>query len=272
MTEALQTTAPAGTADLSLAVPHGFRLAPSTDLPGLAARLRDALLPVRRRIEVAQVAGYAAQLLDQADLSGSDRPGSVIFDAVQAQADHVHQVLAGEHDCPLNVASVAVSDDPETGELYALFFHQHEEFADALDELEIGEYFPYWPEDEGERRPTGISRRQWAERAAVWTRVLRGEDPQRPGNMFKIDIGSPLPDMDLITQAEEVLAAMPTREQRVLHALNSFAQSQAEGLHSPTQVMDLMAQMPAQQARIEQALKPITLADIAGAGVSGGAR
>ena len=65
-----------------LSVPHGYRLHPGTDLLALAERLRTALAPVRDRIEIAQVAEFAAKALDEADLAGTPRPESVIFDAV----------------------------------------------------------------------------------------------------------------------------------------------------------------------------------------------
>lgn len=118
--------------DFELNVPHGYRLHPGTDLLALAERLRTALAPVRDRIEIEQVAEFIAKTVDAADLAGTPRPESVIFDAVQAQAVHVGQILAGEHSCHLNTVTVAVSDDPETGGLYALMFPRHPALATGL--------------------------------------------------------------------------------------------------------------------------------------------
>lgn len=249
--------------DLSLNIPHGYRLAPGTELLDLAARLRETLGPVRDQLEIEQVAEFAAKALDAADLAGTPRPASVIFDAVQAQAVHVGQILSGEHGCPLNTASVAITDDPETGEMYALVLIQHEAFGTALDEMEFADYYPYWNEDDaGERRPVGVSAAEWARRAATWTRVLRGADPHQPVGMFKIEIGSPHPDANLINQAAEVFAAMPTMEQRIHHAVHELGQRQEFG--SPSEMMAFVAAMPEHQERIQDSLKPITLDDIAG--------
>lgn len=249
--------------DLDLNVPHGYRLDPGTDLLDLAARLREVLEPIRDRIEIDQVAEFAVKLLDEADLAGKPRPESVIFDAVQAQAVHVGQILSGEHGCALANASVAVSDDPDTGELYALMFFRHEAYGSALDEMEIGTYYPYWNEEEVEdRRPVGVSAAEWKRRAAIWGRVLRGVDPHDPHSMFQIKIGSPHPGMDLVTHAAEVFAAMPTTEQRINHALHELQNSQEFTSHS--EVMAFVASLPEHQQRIHDSLKSITLEDIAG--------
>jgi hypothetical protein len=249
--------------DLDLNVPHGYRLESGTNILELAERLRTTMAPIRNRIEIEQVAEFAAKFLDAADLAGTPRPASVIFDAVQAQALHVGQILSGEHSCALPIVSVAVSDDPETGELYALMFFRHEAFGTALDEMEIGTYYPYWNEEDVEdRRPVGVSAAEWERRAQVWERVLRGADPHNPHSMFQIKVGSPFPGMDLVTHATEVFAAMPNHDQRVHHALHELHSSQE--FHSPSEVMAFAASMPEHQERIENSLKPITLEDIAG--------
>lgn len=249
--------------DLDLNVPHGYRLNPGTDLLDLAARLRETMEPIRDRIEIDEVAEFAAKFLDAADLAGTPRPEAVIFDAVQAQTVHVGQILSGEHGCAPITMSMTVSDDPETGEMYALMFLSHEAYGAAMDELEIGTYYPYWNEDAAEeRRPVGVSAAEWVRRAAVWGRVLRGTDPHDPYSMFQIKVGSPLPGMDLITHAAEVFAAMPSIEGRISHALHSLQGSQE--FATPSEVMAFVAAIPEHQERIQASLKPITLEDIAG--------
>ncbi|ACL42072.1 hypothetical protein Achl_4121 (plasmid) [Pseudarthrobacter chlorophenolicus A6] len=249
--------------DLTLNVPHGYRLTPGTDLLDLAARLREAMEPIRDRIEIEQVAEFAAKALDAADLAGTPRPESVIFDAVQAQTVHVGQILSGEHSCALNTVKIAVTDDPETGEMYALMFPKQQAFAQELDEMELGDYYPYWNEEETEApRPTGVSAAEWARRAATWTRVLRGTNPLDPTGMFIIEIGAAYPDADLINRAADVLAAMPTKEQRVFHAMHELQHNQE--FSSQGELMAFVATLPEHQERIQSSLKPITLADIAG--------
>lgn len=249
--------------DLALNVPHGYRLAPGTDLLDLAARLRETMEPIRDRIEIEQVAEFAAKALDAADLAGTPRPESVIFDAVQAQHVHVGQILSGEHGCALNIVTVAVTDDPETGELYALMLPKHHAYAAELDEMELGDYYPYWnEEDVDQKRPTGVSAAEWLRRAETWTRVLRGSNPFEPTGMFTIQIGSTFPDADMINRAEDVFAVMPTTEQRVYHAIHELQHSQE--FASPGEWMAFVASLPEHQERIQSILKPITLADIAG--------
>jgi hypothetical protein len=249
--------------DPDLNVPHGYRLRPGTDLLDLAQRLREAMAPVRDRIEIEQVAEFAAKALDEADLAGTPRPESVIFDAVQAQAVHVGQILSGEHSCHLNTVTVAVTDDPETGLMYALMFPKHPALAAELDELELGDYYPFWNEEAtDQQRPTGTSAAEWARRGETWTRVLRGSSPFEPTGIFKIEVGSAHPDADLINRAADVYAAMPTLEQRIHHALHELQSNQE--FESQSEVMAFVASMPEHQQRIESSLKPITLEDIAG--------
>lgn len=247
----------------SLNVPHGYRLEPGTDLLDLAARLRETMQPVRDRIEIEQIAEFAAKFLDAADLAGTPRPESVIFDAVQAQAEHVGQVLSGEHGCALNTLAVAVTDDPETGIMYALVFPRHEALRVAVDDMEMGEYYPYWNESEvGDPRPVGVSAAEWERRAVIWARVLRGNNPHDPHSMFQITVGTPHPGMDVVTRAAEVLAAMPTTEQRIHHALHELQHGQEFTSHA--EMMAFVATMPEHHQRIQESLKPITLQDIAG--------
>ncbi|MET4144321.1 hypothetical protein [Arthrobacter sp. UYCo732] len=249
--------------DLTLNVPHGYRLAPGTDLLDLAARLRETMEPIRDRIEIEQIAEFAAQALDAADLAGTPRPESVIFDAVQAHSVHVGQILSGEHGCALNMVKVAVSDDPDTGELYALMLPKHPAFAAELDEMELGDYYPYWHEETvKQQRPTGVSAAEWARRAETWGRVLRGTDPYEPTGMFMIEIGVTYPDADLINRAEDVFAAMPSTENRIFHAMHELQHSQEFG--SQSEMMAFIASLPEQQEHIQSRLKPITLEDIAG--------
>lgn len=249
--------------DPSLNVPHGYRLPMETDLLELAARLREAMEPVRDRIEIGQVAEFAAKAVDAADLAGLPRPEAVIFDAVQAQANHVTQILSGEHSCDLNTVTIAVTDDPETDHLYALALPRHPEFSRALDDMELGEYYPYWNEVEtGHSRPKGVSAIEWDRRAVIWSRVLRGSSPFTPTGMFKIDVCSPQPDADLINRARDVFEAIPTREQRVHHAIHELQKGKEFTSHA--EVMAFVASLPEHEERIQAKLRPISLEDIAG--------
>jgi hypothetical protein len=246
-----------------LAVFHGYRLPEDTDLISLAETLRGVFLPIRDTLEIRDIAAQASRILGAADINGTPRPASVIFDAVQAHAAHVGQILSGEHDCALTVASAAVSDDPETGHLYLLLHARRPEYARAMDDHAIADYFPYWDEDEVlPGRPLGISSAAWEERRNIWTRVLRGADPATPAGMFQIALGSALPDMDVVTRTDEVLAALPDMEERVRFAFEMFAA--AQDFNSLEQSFAFAASVPEQLDRFREVLKPITLADLAG--------
>lgn len=246
-----------------LAIFHGYRLPEGTNLIELAETLRGVFLPIRDTLEIRGIATQASRILSAADLAGTARPSAVIFDAVQAHSLHIGQILAGQHDCALPVASAAVADDPETGHLYLLLHARHPEYARAMDDQAIAEYFPYWDEDEDlPDRPLGISEADWTERRAAWERVLRGAHPAHPSGMFQIAFGSPMPDMDVVTRTEEVLAALPSLDDRVRTAFEQLASEQE--FESLEQHFAFAASVTDHLDRFRAALKPISLEDLAG--------
>lgn len=246
-----------------LSIFHGYRIPESTSVMELAEILRTAFLPVRDSIEIREVALHASRILGAADLAGTSRPGSVIFDAVQAHATHIGQIINGEHDCPLPTASVAIGDDPHTGQLYALVHAQHAAYGRAMDEHAIGDYYPYWDAQDGYPEcPLGITEAEWAERRAIWTRVLRGANPASPDGMFQIALGRANPDTDLLARTSDVLAAMPDLEERIMLAASSLAGEQE--FDSLDQHFAFAASMPGHLERFRATLKPITLDDLAG--------
>lgn len=246
-----------------IAIFHGYRLPEGTDLVGLAASLRNIVAPVRDLLELQEVAGHVARIMNEADVTGQDRRPAVIFDAVQAHTEHVASILNGEHDCHLPTLTVAVGDDPETGRLYALAFHHDREFARALDDAGFGEWFPYWDEAETDReRPPGITTAEWESRAGVWERVLHGASAETADGLFRISLGLTMPDFDMVNRAEEILAQVPGLDERVITALNSLAQGQV--FTSPEQFFAFQASIPGHLDRLRDTLKPITLHDLVG--------
>lgn len=244
---------------------HGYRLPEGTDLIGLAEKLRTVIAPVRDLLELQEVAGHVARIMDEADVAGQDRRPAVIFDAVQAHAEHVGMMLSGEHYHPLPTVTVAVGDDPETGRLYALTFLHHREFARALDDAGFGEWFPYWDEeDTGRDRPPGITTAEWTSRASVWERVLRGSSSEKAEGLFRISVGFTMPDVDMVNRAEDILAHIPDLDTRAVTALNTFAQGQVFASHE--QFFHFQASIPQHLERLRAALKPITLEDLVGSG------
>ena len=246
-----------------LRVLNGYRLPEGTDLVVLAETLRTLFAPIRDTLEIREVAGHAARIINEADLDGKERRQAVIFDAVQAHYEHVQQIISGEHDCALTTANIAVGDDPETGRLYLLAFHRRREYAEAIDDNEIGEYFPYYDEEAaGMPRPAGIAKKAWDNRGAIWERVLRGAPASDPDGMFRISLGRTLPDMDMVMRAGEVLAAIPDLDVRAMTAVENFAHSQQ--FTSMGELFEFQAALPAKLESIRASLKPITLEDLVG--------
>jgi hypothetical protein len=246
-----------------LVVLNGYRLPEGTDLIVLAETLRTLFAPIRDTLEIQQVAGHAARIINEADIEGTERRQAVIFDAVQAHYEHVSKIVSGEHDCALTTANIAVSDDPETGRLYMLVFHRYREYAEAIDDAELAEYFPYFDEEAaGMNRPAGISKKAWDDRGAVWKRVLRGAPAGDPDGMFRIALGRTLPDMDMVMRAGEVLAAIPDLEVRAIAAVEDFANGQQ--FASMGELMEFQAALPAKLESIRASLRPITIEDLVG--------
>lgn len=248
--------------DTGLDVPNGYRLARGTDLVSLAGRLRELAAPIRDALEIREVSHLATNILDRADLNGEQRPASVVFDAVSAQAEHVAAILTGGHECPTVTMGLAVTDDPVTGELLALALHGRNEYAAALDEAEEFQYFGYWDESTGRPAPEDVTPEEWADRGAMWERALRGADPECPDGMFRIELGSPLPGVDLVNRSAEILAQIPALETRVGAAAARLVEEQT--FTSPMDAMAFMSSMGPRIATIENTLKPITLEDLAG--------
>ena len=65
--------------DYGITIHQGYVLPEGVDLFDLCARLRTAMAPVHRAIQVREIAQQAAMILDRADLQGEPRPESVAF-------------------------------------------------------------------------------------------------------------------------------------------------------------------------------------------------
>lgn len=240
---------------------QGYRLGDGVDLFRLSEKVRAVVEPVHREIQIREIAQQAAMILDSADLNDTPRPESVIFDAFQAHNEHIGQILAGEHSCSTTRLSLAFADDPETGTVYALADATFTEYADALVNMDFGDYYPYWDESEGGHRPFGIRSDDWEGRGKIWNRVLRGADPGDPHTMLRLDVGAPFADMDLINDTDAVFAAMPPMDARINFALNRL---QSTTFASPGELVVFMSSMPAKVEAIKTKLRPITLSDLSG--------
>lgn len=247
--------------DFGLNISQGYRLHEGTDLFSLAADLRRIMIPIQRTLQIREIANLCASILDDADLQGTPRPKSVIFDALQANNEHVGQIISGEHNCYLPRLTVFFLNDPETGDVYAFAEVAHLEYAEALLEMDLGEYFPYWDEAEGQARPFGIRAATWEDRGKVWSRVLSDVNADDPTGILRVDLGSVYPDVDLLTETEAVFSEIPNMGQRINRALNG--QGGIE-VNSPEDVGSIMAELPVRYQHISTHLRPITMGDLTG--------
>lgn len=247
--------------DYGLNIPQGYRLNRGTDLFTLVTDLRTVMLPVLRQIQIEEIARFCALILDEADLAGEPRPNSVIFDAFQAYNEHVGEIIAGRHpSCPLSRLTVFFQNDPESGDVYALAEVFHREYAEALVNMDLGEYFPYWDESEDSPRPFGITAAAWEARGGIWSRVLAGMSDDDPTGILRVDLGSTGADVDLLTETAAVHAAMPNLAQRINRALNAGNTE----VGSPEELSSLMAELPGRYQHISSRLQPISLSDLTG--------
>lgn len=248
--------------DFGLNIPQGYRLHAGTDLFSLAADLRRTMVPIQRSLQIQEIASLCAMILDDADLQGIARPKSVIFDAFEAHNEHVRQIISGEHSCPLPRLTVFFLNDPETDDVYAVAEVAHREYAEALLEMGLGEYFPYWDETEGRERPFGIRAANWEKRGTVWSRVLADVSADDPTGILRVDLGSAYSDVDLLNETEAVFARIPDMGQRVNRALNGHGPIE---VNSPEDIGSIMAELPMRYQHISTRLQPITINDLTGA-------
>lgn len=245
----------------NIALPHGYRLLTDIGFLDLAAALREALLPVHERLEAAALARHAAHIIDTAAMDGNPRPPASIFEAMAGLSDHLGAEASRNAGICSTSMDITVADDPETGQLYLFGRLGDVAFQPALDDMEILEHYPYWEIDEPSERPAGVTTAEWEERRTVWTRVLRGINPHFPEGMFTIGIGSPVPDLSLLTNAETVAELVPSSEERVTHQVHSYMQ---RGFASVEEFNAARAELPDRIQRLRQLIQPITIDDLAG--------
>lgn len=246
--------------DFGLNIPQGYRLREGTDLFSLVKDLRGIMAPVQRKLQIREIARFCTMILDDADLNGQPRPKSVIFDALQAHNEHVGLIISGEHSCPLPRLTVFFLNDPETSEVYALAEVAHREYAEALADMEVGEYFPYWDETEDTPRPFGVRVSEWEDRGKIWARVMADVSEDDPTGVLRVDLGSAFADEDLLMESSSVLEEIPDMGKRINRAINESN----EEIHTPEDLSALMAGLPARYQHVSAALRPICLNDLTG--------
>lgn len=197
------------------AVPFGWA-ADSTDLLSLVESLRSGLEPVHRSLAIGHIALHAADVIDEADMTGAPRRQAVIFDALERQARTEGEIASGEtggHPLPV---TIMFDTDPEDSTLYFWGEIHFEAYARRIDNMGVGSWYPYWPEVSGRSgRPYGVTEAQWQTRAETWSRVLRGIPAGDTARRMSITIGEPS-GLELLTEARAVHEAIPSLDERVV--------------------------------------------------------
>jgi hypothetical protein len=155
---------------------NGYRLAEGTDIFDFLDRFKDAMNPVRDRLDAALIAERASALIDTADLSGEPRPRNPIGAAWMAF--HKEQITMKDTrgwDYNPHSVSVSIGRDPGTGRLLALLYDgNNREYVKAFKRLPGVEEYCY-----GGEKPRSVTRSAWEERRAAWARLVPTGVPGR---------------------------------------------------------------------------------------------
>lgn len=237
----------------------GWQAHEDIELMGLIQTLREALEPVHRGLVVARMARHAADVIDEADMTGTPRRSAVIFDALHRQTRAEAEAASGLREGHPLAAQLLFDTDPETSRLYLWGDVHYAAYARAVDETGAASWFPHWSESTAAGRPYGITAAEWQERAGIWERVLRGTDPADPSGRASLYIGSPA-GPGMLSEAQAVFEALPTVEERVVRWLDRDPERPV-----PPDLAGYHQEMTERARHIHTSLKTISYEDIAGA-------
>lgn len=259
---------------MSTNIHHGYRVAldgSAGGVLGFADRVRGALAPHYRDLYVRRAVELAALIVDAArfDRDASEAvwprgarrlsPRRPIVEALHA-LDAWHQnvrstgVRAPGNDLECEISFFSDPGDPD-GPLYALV--QSEE-SNAYEQpwAELPEIFPfpYWNSTD---RPKGVTAAAWAERAAIWGRVIGGPFDVRGlrwtllGEMHDQRIGAEVASADAGDLLAPFIPDVEKRAKQLVHLLPSKAVSFSEMLDDARRRTEELAEkLP--QLRVEE--------------------
>lgn len=171
----------------------GLRLRPGVDVFDMNTRLREHLDPVRDRLDADAVVRATVTLIDDVDTAGTARPRTPIMEAALEPGND------GPDDDPHRF-SLSVGRDPVTGIVVAIPFYDVDDYLVALTGSDLFDEYAFWNNAD---EPDHVTWDEWAEREAVWNRVL--PPPGIPArSMLSFDLRTPgKGDVILLTIRDE---------------------------------------------------------------------
>ncbi|MCC3292533.1 hypothetical protein [Arthrobacter sp. zg-Y1110] len=155
-----------------LHVPNGYRLAPGADPAEFLGRLALAMNPVRDRLDAEYFIDAAIDSIDRADVYGRPRPAAPLDDAYNAWVKEQESMNRNYVWFDPHSLALRIGQDTATGRHLFIMATDRREYIEALDGFPGIEEYGY--QAIIENIPEGVSDKEWAERAEVWTRMLPG--------------------------------------------------------------------------------------------------
>ena len=283
------------TGRLPLRIDSGFRLAEGTDPFEFCQQVRDALNPVRDRLDASWLATYATGLIDEARF-GTPRPMSSsgtsawltnvdpyrrpLTTALLAwHADQAtRRPIERGHDP--HQFEMSLGRDQQTHRVVGVAFCEQETLLDAF--LALPQVEDYRYNTFAEQPPEGVTTAQWAERGRIWGELYPGPAPAVESGIpltFKLRADHEIGMMRLAQDPANPLLAdsAPSEPSRAQHLLvpaiivalgtgPGDARGLLSAVHSAQRIADGNLQP------IISLLQPITVADLDGSASTDPAR
>lgn len=154
---------------MSTKIHSGYILAPGTDPFEFSRRLRQAMDPIRDRLDAALAARLIAERLDRSILAGEPLAGDAPVKAYLEWRKEQEGLKESERGHDPHRFEASIGDDPATGRLHLLVFADKSEYEEALEDVEGVEEYGYWNNTD---RPEGVSEEEWDARRDAWGRVM----------------------------------------------------------------------------------------------------
>lgn len=205
---------------MSTKIMTGFRLQ-TTDLfeiHAIMSEFRASVAELQRRDVATLMARMACDIIDRRDrghITDDDLPpiNAVLRDIRTRQKE----ILGSGYRDPEIDFDFEISLMPFDGQVFGMVFSERQLWIDTwMARPEVDE-FAYWNNTD---RPSGLTAEEWSERARVWDAILRANPAGTPG---MAGFTAQCADRMVFASAEEMLACLPTFQDRVVRQARSAA-------------------------------------------------
>lgn len=268
---------------MSTKIYNGYRIGSDNnagpDVFTFLEQLRAALNPLLVQAYATTVALLACAQLDAAAVpanpgpdpaagSGPSQPDPVLAGMPALAADQVITEArrtirdTGRRD-PVFDLSASVTflrdENAPTGPLYALLYTERADYTAAFLALPGVDECGYWNNTD---RPEHVSDEEWDFREQLWARLIGRDAPTTRGLSW--DLFGDYPPLDPITLRENIVAALPTRQQRAVNLARARVTTAelVDGRVRMRPAEQVRAELRAEADRIEPLLSELTDADL----------